>query len=280
MSPPRDPSPSPPEVHPSALLEGEVQLSPGVRIGPGCSIRGPVRIGPDTRLIGQVWLRGPLTLGARNVVYPFSALGFAPQHLGWDPDRDGAGLEIGDDNIFRESVTISRAASDETPTRVGHHNYWMASSHAGHDCQVGSHCVIANGVLLGGSVQVGDGVVIGGNVSVHQLTRLGRGSLLSGSFGLNKDLPPFFMLTGANVCGSYNLTGMRRSGMSHEEIDDVRWVFKTLYRKGLSPKQAREELATRSDRPLVAEYLDFLAGSKRGICPHRGDARRSTGGDG
>lgn len=268
---------SPPaEAHPSAILEGDVELAPGVKVGPGCVIRGRVRIGPDTRLLGHVWLQGPLTLGARNTVYPFSALGFAPQHTGWEPDRDGAGLVIGDDNVIRESVTFSRAASDAAPTRIGDRNYWMANSHAGHDCQVGSGCVVANGALLGGSVQVGDGTVIGGNVSVHQHTRIGRGAMLSGAFGLSKDLPPFFMLTGSNICGSINITGMRRSGMAHEEIDDVRWVFKTLYRKGLPLSKATRELESRSERPLVAEYLRFLAEMKRGLCPTRGDPRRGA----
>jgi UDP-N-acetylglucosamine acyltransferase len=199
--------------------------------------------------------------------------------LSWDPERDGAGLVIGDDNTFRESVTISRAASDEVPTRIGDGNYWMVNTHAGHDCQIGNRCVIANGTLLAGSVLVGDGVVIGGNVAVHQFCAIGRGALLSGTMGLNKDLPPFFTLTGGNIAGSINLIGMRRSGMPHEQIDDVRWVYKTLYRKGLTLKQARAQLEERSSRPIIAEYLAFLDASKRGICPARGEARRGTGVD-
>ena len=268
-----------PEVHPTAIVDGEVALADDVAIGPYCVIRGAVRIGPGTRLLGHVQLQGPLQLGARNLVYPFSALGFAPQHLAWDPERPGGGLVIGDDNRIRESVTISRAASDEEPTRVGDRNYWMANSHAGHDCRIGDECVIANGVLLAGSVTLGDGVVIGGNTAVHQHCRVGRGALLSGTMGLNKDLPPFFMLTGGNIAGSINLVGMRRKGMPRDQIDDVRWVYKTLYRRGLSLAQARAELETRAERPLVAEYLEFLRASKRGLCPARGEAIRGTGAD-
>src|SRR6185369_4051639 len=212
-----------PEIHPTAIVDREAELADDVSIGPYCVIRGRVRIGAGTQLYGSVHLQGPLELGARNRLWPFVALGFAPQHLGWDPDRPGAGLAIGDENTFRESVTISRAASDEVPTRVGSRNYWMTNSHAGHDCEIGSGCVIANGTLLAGSVRVGDGVVTGGNVAVHQFCQVGRGALLCGTFGLNKDLPPFFMLTGGNIAGSINLIGMRRSGMPHDQIDDVRW---------------------------------------------------------
>src|SRR5258706_7408136 len=268
-----------PEIHPTAIVDREAELADEVEIGPGCVIRGRVRIGAGTKLLGHAYLQGPLELGARNRIWPFVTLGFAPQHLGWDPDRAGAGLAIGDDNTFRESVTISRAASDDVPTRVGHGNYWMTNSHAGHDAQIGSGCVIANGTLLAGSVRLGDGVVTGGNVAVHQFCQVGRGALLCGTFGLNKDLPPFFMLTGGNIAGSINLIGMRRSGMPHAEIDDVRWVYKTLYRRGLSLPRAVEQLEERKERPIVAEYLAFLAGPQRGLCPDRGEARRRTGTD-
>lgn len=265
-----------PEVHPSAIVDREVELADDVVVGPHCVLSGHVQVGAGSRLLGNVYLTGPLTLGRNNLVYPFATLGFAPQDFKWDPKRPGAGLVIGDGNVFRESVTIHRATSDEQPTRIGDDNYWMVNSHAGHDCQVGNRCVFANGTLLGGTVQVEDGVITGGNSAVHQYCRVGRGALISGSFGLNKDLPPFFMLTGGNVAGSMNVVGMRRSGMPSEQIDDVKWVFKTLYRKGLSFKQAVDEIRTREDRALIAEYLAFFAGSERGIVSGHGDPRRGT----
>jgi len=264
------------EIHATAIVEGDVELAPDAVVGPWCRLRGPIAIGSGTRLLASVHLEGPLRLGARNLVFPFATLGLAPQDLGWDPDEPGAGLVIGDDNVFRESATIHRATSRDEPTRIGDGNYWMVNSHAGHDCQIGSRCVFANGTLLAGHVEVGDRVVTGGNVAVHQHCRIGRGALLSGTMGLNKDLPPFLTLTGGNIAGSINLVGMRRSGMPSAEIDDARWVFKVLYRKGLSMKHAQEELQTRADRPIVAEYLAFIAGSKRGIVRGEGEARRGT----
>jgi UDP-N-acetylglucosamine acyltransferase len=266
-----------PTIHPTAILEGEIELADDVEIGPHCVLKGPILLGTGTRLLGNVWLQGPLRVGERNVLYPFVTLGFAPQDLKWDPDRPGAGLDLGDGNTLRESVTIHRATKDDTPTRVGDHNYWMVNSHAGHDCRIGSHCVFANGTLLAGGVRVDDRVTIGGNVAVHQFCRLGRGTMLSGTMGLNKDLPPFFMLTGTNIAGSLNVIGMRRSGMPSDQIDDVKWVYRTLYRGGLDLQDAVRELRTRGERPMVAEYLEFLEQSKRGLCPGVGDARRGTG---
>jgi UDP-N-acetylglucosamine acyltransferase len=265
-----------PEIHPSAIVDHEVVLAEDVVVGPYCVLSGPVEIGPGSRLVGNVYLNGPLRLGRDNLVYPFTTLGFAPQDFKWDPAAPGAGVRIGDGNVFRESVTIHRATSDETPTTIGDRTYWMVNTHAGHGCRIADGCVFANGTLLAGEVDVGEGVITGGNVAIHQYCRVGRGALISGTMGLNKDLPPFFMLTGGNLAGSINVVGMRRAGMPGEQIDDVKWVFKTLYRRGLPPAKAKAALRERAERPIVAEYLAFLDGSKRGLVPGAGDPLRGT----
>ena len=264
------------EIHPTAIVDAEVELAEDVVVGPHCVLSGSVRVGTGSKLLGHVYLNGPLTLGEGNRVYTFATLGFAPQDFKWEPKRPGAGLSIGDGNVFRELVTIHRATSDGEPTRIGHRNYWMVNSHAGHDCRIADDCVFANGVLLAGSVDVEQGVVVGGGTAIHQHCRIGRGALLSGTMGLNRDLPPFFMLTGSNIAGSINVVGMRRAGMPGSDIDDVKWAFKTLYRRGLSPAGALEELRTRADRPRVAECIAFVEASKRGIVPGQGDSIRGT----
>lgn len=266
-----------PQVHSSAILTDDVRLAEDVVVGPNCVLDGaggPIVIGDGTRVHGHAYLTGPLTLGERNVIYPFVTLGFAPQDLKWDPAVPGAGLRIGSGNVFRESVTIHRATSHETPTTIGDDNYWMVNSHAGHDCAIGSGCIFANCALLAGFARVDDRVIMGGNVTVHQFCRIGRGAFLSGLTGITQDLPPFFMLTGGNIAGSINLIGLRRSGMGADAIETVKWVYRVLYRTGVSPKKALETLRERQDHPLVAEYIAFIESSKRGICPARGKAIR------
>jgi UDP-N-acetylglucosamine acyltransferase len=90
------------------------------------------------------------------------------------------------------------------------------------------------------------------------------------------DVPPWFMLTAINVVGSINIIGLRRSGMPPEDIDLVKWVYKTLYREGVSPKKALDTLRERADHPLVREYIQFIESSRRNICPARGKAARGT----
>lgn len=264
------------EIHSTAILEGDVDLDDEVEIGPYCVLQGRIRLGKGTRLLSHVQLQGPLEIGAGNILYPGCSFGFAPQSIGHDIRVEGKGLVIGKQGTFREGVTLSRALTDNGPTRVGDHAFFMANSHAGHDCQVGDHVVLANGALLAGHVEVGDRVFVGGNACVHQFCRIGRGSMISGAMAMNRDLPPFFMLTGMNVAGSINLIGLRRSGMPAEDIGDVRWVFKTMYRRGLARDEVAEALEERLHRPLVAEFLRFLRESERGMVHGAPEAKRGA----
>jgi len=264
-------------VHPSSSLGPEVSLAEGVEVGPLCVIAGRVEIGAGTRLIGGVWLEGPLTIGERCTIYPNACLGFAPQHLKYDPAQPGRGLTIGSDNIFREGVTIHRAFEDAGPTTIGDRNYFMTNSHAGHDCRIGSDCTFVTGSALGGHCHVEDRVIIGGNTVVHQHCRIGEGAMLSGAMGLSADLPPWFMLTGNNVVGSINLIGLRRRGFSREEIDAVRWVYRTLYREERSIKAGIEILRTRGDEPMVKRYIDFLETGDRAVATARPKPVRGAG---
>lgn len=263
-------------IHPTAVLEGEFDLADDVVIGPGCVLTGPITIGPGCHLIGNVYLNGPLTIGANNTIYPFSCLGFAPQHRKYDPATPGHGIVIGDDNIFREQVTIHRAFTDEGPTRIGDRNYFMAASHAGHDSQIGDDSSFANCVLLGGHVIVDDHVTIGGNTGIHQFVHIGRYTMIAGGIGATLDIPPYLTMTATNVCGSINRVGLRRAGFTHEQIDDVRWVYRTLYRRGLTVNSALDVLRERGDRPIIREYIDFIEASTRGICTTRAKASRGT----
>jgi UDP-N-acetylglucosamine acyltransferase len=152
----------------------------------------------------------------------------------------------------------------------------MTGAHAGHDCRIGDDCTFVSTSQLGGHVEVQDRVIVGGGTQVHQFVRLGRGSMLSGAMGLSADLPPWFMLTGNNLCGSINIVGLRRSGLGRDAIDDARWVYRTLYRSGLSSRSALDVLRERSTSPFVAEAIAFLESAKRPICPGRPKAIRST----
>jgi len=265
-------------IHPTAVVLGDVTLAPDVEVGPFCVIEGcpgPVTIGAGTRLLHRASIQGPCTIGERNMLYPGCTLGMPPQDLGFNPAEPGPGLIVGNENVFREGVSIHRGKT-QSPTRIGNNNYFMANSHAGHDCVVGNRNILANGTLLAGHVEVADRVIFGGNSVVHQFCRVGRNAMVGGLTGFSLDLPPFFMVTGINIAASLNLIGMRRSGMTREQIDTVRWVFKTLQRSRLPLPARVAELRTRAGDPLVDEYIAFITSGKRGIVPGEGTTVRGS----
>ena len=263
-------------IHRTAVVEGGVEIGARTTIGPGCLVLGtvgPVKIGADCPLIANAIVNGPIELGDRNVLYPSVCLGFAPQDIGFDASKGGAGCVIGSRNTFREGTTVHRGKTAD-PTRIGDGNYWMTNTHLGHDGVVANNCIIGSGSVLGGHVEVADKVIIGGLAAMHQFARAGRGSFISGCSGVTNALPPWFICTSIDVAASVNLIGLRRSGATRETIETTRWVFKMLYRSDCAPQQAMPLLEARAGDPVVDEYIAFIKASKRGICHGSGRARR------
>ena len=226
--------------------------------------------------MGQNWIEGKTEIGHGKVLYPGARLGGPPQDLGFDASNPEPGLIIGDENTFREGFTAHRGKTEE-PTRIGNRNYFMTNTHVGHDSQVANHCTLATGACLGGHVQVADRVIIGGNTAVGQFVQIGRGAFLTGGYATSQSILPWFMLTSTGTCGALNLIGMRRFGMSQEEIARRKWVYQVLYRKGLSLSSAVETLQQATPDPVVQEYLDFIESNDRPLCHGSSRAIRAGG---
>jgi UDP-N-acetylglucosamine acyltransferase len=252
------------DIHPTAVISDEVTLSDDVTIGPNCTLTGQVTLGSGCRLVAAVHMQGPLMIGSGNIFYPGACIGFSPQHAKFDPETPGAGLIIGNDNLFREHVTVHRAYT-KTPTSIGNDNYLMHHSHVGHDCAITDGCTLTGYTGLAGHVEVGEKVIFGGRSSAHQFTRVGRGAMIGGHSKLTQDVPPFCMTTSEGVIVNLNIVGMRRGGMSNEEIRNVRAIYRLIYRSGKSIASCVNELKARIGEPFVDEYLQFIESSTRGI---------------
>jgi UDP-N-acetylglucosamine acyltransferase len=202
-------------------------------------------------------------------------LGEAPQHVKYNGEETR--LEIGDDNIFREHVTVHRGTTYTGVTRVGNRNFLMCNTHVAHDCRIGDGCILANGALIAGHCVLEDNVYLSGNAAVHQFVRMGRLSLLSGVSATSKDVPPFVIQQGHNGTASVNTVGMRRAGIPAARIDAVRRAFHVLYREGLMLTAAlavvERDLGT---VPEVAEMVAFIRASARGINLDGGKANEAA----
>jgi UDP-N-acetylglucosamine acyltransferase len=264
-------------IHSTAIISAQAELAEDVRVGPFVVIEGEVTVGSGTIIRPHAHLIGSLTVGANNDIGPGVVLGGAPQHLAYK--GESTTLVIGDNNIFREHSTVHRgmpAGSNHGTgiTRIGNRNFFMAGSHAAHDCVIGNDCLFANNAALGGHVEVGDRALISGNSAVHQFCRVGRLALLSGASATSKDMPPFWVMQDVNGVRGVNTIGMRRAGMMATEIQAVRKAFSFIYVDHLPiPAALMRMEAEFGHIPAVREIIEFIRSSKRGICgAHRFNA--------
>ena len=251
-------------VHPTAVIDPEADLADGVQVGPFVVIEGACRVGPGCTLKAGAHLLGPLTMGENNVVHSYAVLGDVPQHLKFKGDPSS--VAIGDHNVFREHVTVHRAATKDGVTRIGSRNYLMASSHIAHDCVLGDGCVFANASVLGGHCVVAGNVCMSGHSAMHQFCRVGRLAMISGVSASTMDVPPFMINQRINVICGVNVVGMRRAGIGALAIEAVRKAFHVLYLRSnivsVSLAQLERELGHVAE---VAEIVAFIRASKRGI---------------
>lgn len=251
-------------IHPTAVISPQAELAESVQVGPFAVIEGAVRLGPGCVLRPYVHLIGPLTMGRDNLVFSGCVLGEQPQHLRYSGEPTGT--EIGDANVFREHVTVHRGTTQAWTTRIGNNNFFMAHAHVAHDCVVGNQCILANGALMGGHSILEDGVYLSGNSAVHQFARIGRLSLLSGLSASSKDVPPFTIIQHINCVMGVNVVGMRRAGITHDEIDAVRRSYHVLYRQGLTLPNGLQRIEQELGHvPVVQEMVSFIRRSTRGI---------------
>ncbi|WP_026294047.1 acyl-ACP--UDP-N-acetylglucosamine O-acyltransferase [Saccharibacter floricola] len=259
------------EIHPTAIVDPNASLGRHVAIGPWCCIGPHVRLGDGVRLHASVIVDGHTTLDDGVEVYPFATIGLAPQDLKYagEPTR----CHIGARTILRESVTVHRGTSQaHGETRIGHDCLLMANAHVAHDCVLGDHVIIVNNVVMGGHVSIEDGARIMGSAAIHQFVRIGRGAVVGGLCGVEMDVLPYGSVLGnrARLVG-LNWVGLKRSGVSAEEVQLMRRAFRHLYpRAGVEGRVLRQRMDDVRERyghiDRVAEMLVFMeAPSQRGL---------------
>lgn len=252
-------------VHPTAIVEAGAKLGANVEIGPWTFIGNNVDIGEGTVVNSHVVVKGPTTIGRNNRIFQFASVGEDCQDkkFSGEPTR----LEIGDNNIIRESCTIHRGTvQDQSLTKIGNDNLLMAYVHIAHDCVIGDNCIMANSATLAGHVTIGDGVILGGFTAIHQFCSIGAYSMTRGTTTIVKDVPAFVMAAGdPGKPHGMNFEGMRRRGYSPELISTLRQAYKIIYRQGLRTAEAVEKLEPMAEVPEVKLLLDSIKSSTRGI---------------
>lgn len=252
-------------IHSTAIIDPSARIAENVTVGPYSIIGPDVEIGEGSWIGPHVVIQGPTKIGRENRIFQFASVGEIPQDKKFYGERTY--LEIGDRNTIRECCTINRGTvGDQSITRIGNDNLFMAYVHIAHDCIVGNHTIFANNASLAGHVIVEDYAIFGGFSGVFQFCRIGRNSFASMGALIEKDVPPFVKVGSDATPSGLNTVGMKRHGFSSETMLNLRRAYKTIYRKGLTIKQALEDLQTMVEScEEVKLLIDFIQGSERGI---------------
>lgn len=254
-------------IHATAIVAPGARLPPDAIVGPYAVIDAGVELGPGCVVGPFVHLTGRARIGAHNRFFTGCVIGEAPQDLKYDGAPTG--LVIGDRNVFREHVTVHRSAKPGEDTVIGSGNFLMAHSHVAHNCRLGNQAIIANGVLLGGHVAVEDRAFLSGNCLVHQFVRVGALALMQGGAAISKDLAPYTVARGDNRTCGLNTIGLRRAGFTTAERLELRELYHLIYRERRPLQEALALGRGRFSSPAATVMLDFLAASKRGVCPDK-----------
>ena len=232
-------------IEPFAYIAADVEIGDGCWIGPSAVIHDGARIGKNCK------------------IHSFASIACTPQDLKFKGEKSTA--VIGDNCDIRECVTISRGTASKGKTTIGSNNLLMAYSHVAHDCEVGSNCVIVNGVSLAGEVVVGDWVVIGGHTAVHQWVHIGDHAMIQGMSGVTKDVPPYITASNDGYYAGINKIGLSRRGFTHEQIMAIHDVCRILFQSELNYLNACDTAEATLPQSSERDYLiGFVRSSERG----------------
>jgi UDP-N-acetylglucosamine acyltransferase len=256
-----------PRIHPTATVSSDVALAADVDVGPYALIGAEVTIGAGSTVGPYTRIEGRTTIGERNHFYGQASIGGPPQDLKFKGERSA--LQIGDDNTFREFVTINRGtAGGGGITTIGSHNYFMAYAHVAHDCHIGSHTVFANCATLAGHVEIGDFASIGAFSAVHQFCRVGQHAFIGGGTMCTQDVLPYAKTVSPrdNKTFGINHIGLERKGFSRETIEALERAYRILVRSKLKLEEALQKIESDFGNVPEAKILvDFVRGSRRGV---------------
>lgn len=256
------------KIHPLAVVSPDAKLGPDVTIGPFCVVEPGVTIGRGCQLASRVVVQRGTELGENNVLFDGVVLGAPPQHV--QPPAEQGNVRIGSNNTFREFVTVHRAMHKGQTTTIGDQNFLMVGAHVAHDCQVGNQIIIANNTLLGGHVIVEDRACMSAAVAVHQWCRIGRLAMVGGQAHIVKDVPPYVTVDGVShrIVG-LNLIGLRRAGLTSDQIAQLKEAYRLIYRSGLKWSEVLAQLEQRYPSGPATYFREFLGSGRRGFIGER-----------
>ncbi len=254
-----------PIIHPTAVIDKKAELAENVTVGPYTVINGDVTIDSNTRIDSHVLIADGARIGKDCHIHHGSVIATIPQDLKFENEKTL--LEISDNTEIREYATLNRGTTYRGKSKVGKHCYLMAYTHVAHDCFIGDHCILANGVQLAGHVTIEDWVIIGGLTPIHQFCQIGQHAFIGGGLRVSQDVPPYILAADEPLTyKGVNIVGLKRRGFPKDSIKIITRCYRYLYRSHLNTSQAVEKIKEDlEESPEIKNILEFIEKSERGI---------------
>ena len=260
-------------IHPSAIISKKSDIHDTANIGPFCFIGDGVTIGENNNLISHVSITGETSIENNNTFYPFCSIGSEPQDLKYNNEKSF--LKIGNNNKFRENVTINPGTSGGgLNTTIDDNCLFMVGSHIAHDCKIKSNVILANNATLAGHVEIDNNAIIGGNSAIHQFVRIGKYAMIGGMSGVEKDIIPYGLYMGIREnLKSLNLIGLKRKGLKSNIINEIKNLINLIFDKNDAIENNIKKNPVANSQILeIKEVIEFLnSNSKRGITTFEND---------
>jgi len=248
-------------VHPTACVEPGAVVADDAQIGAFAHVEAGAIIGAGCSIGAHAVIHGGARLGEYVHVSPHAVIGGLPQDVHFDPSVESF-VCIGKNTTIREGVTVHRSTQPDGETVVGEDVFLMANAHVAHDCRVGEHAILANGVLLGGFVEVGAYAFLGGNAVFQQKTCIGEGVMAGGGGRYPRSLPPFTTAAERGELFGLNLIGLKRRGFSNTQaiIGELKDAYREVFLCSSNPKKAAAVLLEQAWQTAQARaFLEFTA---------------------
>ena len=250
-------------IHKTAIIDKEAKISENVQIGPYCTIGSKVKIGSNSKLHSHVSIVGNTSIGDNNEIFPFSSIGTPPQDLKYKGEENS--IIIGNNNKFREYVNINPGTEQGgTITKIGNNNLFMVYCHVAHDCNIKDNVVLANNVQVGGHVLIQNNAIVGGSCAIHQFSRIGQSAMIGGMTGVLSDVIPFGLSLGnRNNLVGLNLIGLRRAGISNEDIKIMQSSYEIIFKTSNFRINIENLDQKQKDNKYVKSIIEFINSDKK-----------------
>ncbi len=253
------------QIHETVIIGEGAKIADDVKIGPYCTVSAQATIGSGTELISHVVVSGKATIGSGCTVSPFAVIGGQTQDLKFKGGMPG--VQIGNNTVIREYVTVNAATNDGDFTTVGDNCLLMAYAHIAHCCHIGNHVIIANACQIAGHVTIEDMATIEGLVGIVQFLRVGKLAFVGAMSKITKDLPPFMIGHGDPIeVRMVNRVGLERRGVDEAGRKAIKEAYRILYRGELTTVAALDKIETELEQtPEIKYLLEFCRASEKGI---------------